>query len=416
MNLLHYPLKRGNSTARSNEQKNSRTNELLSTFSLCYDGKKLGNKFSAQRRWITDIYEKSLPAIDQKRDFLHNLAQVADFFHTAWYMEDVEQTHHIKSIEKHPEGKFALFLIQYLKDANSKLSVPILARFYSQSIEQESIDDFVKTAKACAAFFTLWRSARSTSGLDEIYRKFFRGSNKNDPVNVDRHSWRDHSKPISPQNIKQYFLEVLKHNKIYEKDAWITESEPFLLYNTAPQKICRFVLFVAGHDRVLDKSNPGLTTQGNRGTFSLLDLDRWKATDFKSIEHVAPQNPPSEHDWDPNIYSENRVDKIGNLILLPIDINQYLNNKGWGVKFLHYSHLGVRENKKIEELKKDADKKGIVLSQRATKSLSKANYNCTIEPILELGIGGSWDAKLIDERTQQIKDIAWETLMSWLKI
>ncbi len=75
----------------SNEQKNRRTNDLLSAFALCYDGEKLGNKFSAQRRWMTHIYEKSLQTIDEKRKFLGNLAQVANFFHVVWYMEDVEK-------------------------------------------------------------------------------------------------------------------------------------------------------------------------------------------------------------------------------------------------------------------------------------------------------------------------------------
>ena len=37
----------------TNEQKNRRTNELLGTFALSYEGKKLGNKFSEQRRWLT---------------------------------------------------------------------------------------------------------------------------------------------------------------------------------------------------------------------------------------------------------------------------------------------------------------------------------------------------------------------------
>ena len=49
----------------TNEQKNRRTNDLLGTFALCYEGRKLGNKFSEQRRWMTRIYEKQLPTIDE---------------------------------------------------------------------------------------------------------------------------------------------------------------------------------------------------------------------------------------------------------------------------------------------------------------------------------------------------------------
>lgn len=396
----------------SNEQKNRRTNELLRAFALCYEGEKLGNKFSIQRRWMTNIYEKSLPSIGQKRDFLHNLAQVADFFYAAWYMEEVVKPYHIKGLENHAEGEFASFLIQYLKDANSQLSAPILARFYSQGLEQGCMDEFVEAAKACAAFFTLWRSASSTSGLDEIYRKFFRGSDG--PVKVDKHSWIADSEQISSNSLKQYFWEVLAHKEINTKEAWLTASERGLLY-TEVQKICCFVLFLAGHDRVADNNKPGLTALGNKGVCSLLELSRWKAKDHKSLEHVAPQNPPNKHSWDKTIYSENKVHQIGNLILLPTDINKLVDNKNWAVKFLHYGHVGSRNKEEIEKLENEAKNRGINLSNKAIKILSEAKYNCAVEPILTLGIEGSWDVGLIDQRTQQIKKIAWKTLTSWLK-
>ena len=392
-------------TAGSNEQKNSRTNDLLGTFALCYDGEKLGNKFSAQKRWMTNIFEKNLQLIGEKREFLNYLAQVANFFRVAWYMEDG-----LKGLENHDEGELAWFLVQYLKDANSRLSAPILARFYSQGIEKESMDDFVEAVKACAAFFTLWRSARTTSGLADIYRKFFMGTEA--PVKVDKHSWTSHPESISSKKIKQYFFDILKHYKIHKKDVWLDESEHMLLYNTAPQTVCRFVLFVAGHNRVPDDSQLGLTTQGRPGTCPILDLESWKSPACKSIEHVAPQNPREENDWQIN---ENKVNKMGNLILLPKDINQYVTNKGWAAKFIHYSHLGVRESERVEELKNEADKRSITLSESAKKTLSDVEYNCTIEPIIKIGIEGSWDDDLIDKRTNQIKEIAWDTLMPWLE-
>ncbi len=274
------------------------------------------------------------------------------------------------------------------------------------------MDEFVEAAKACAAFFSLWRSASSTSGLDEIYRKFFRGSEA--PVKVDKHSWKAHPEPISSNSLKQYFLEVLIEKEIKEKEAWVTASEQFLLY-TELKNICRFVLFLAGHDRVADDDKPGLTAPGNKGVCSLLELGRWKAKDHKSLEHVAPQNPPGGHSWDTKIYSENKVNEIGNLILLPTDINKLVDNKNWSVKFLHYSHVGGRNREEIEKLEDEARKQGIKLSKKAITSLSESKYNCAVEPILTLDKEGQWNADLIDQRTQQIKDIAWETLMSWLK-
>lgn len=397
----------------TNEQKNLRTNELLGTFALCYEGKKLGNKFSVQRRWMTRIYEKQLPTIDEKRQFLGKLSWTANFFYKAWYMEETTKPYRINGLEEHPNGELASLLLQYLKDANSKLSASILTRFYSQALEEQaSFDEFVEAAKACAAFFTLWRSANSTSGLDDIYRKYFKGSAV--PVSVDEHNWNGHPTPILAKDLKQYFSEILKHKGIGEKEAWIKASERFLLY-TELKAICRFVLFIAGHDRVADSDNSGLTAQGKIGACPLLSLERWASKDHKSLEHVAPQNPPDYHSWDAAIYTGNGVHEIGNLILLPIDINRFVDNKGWPVKFLHYCHVGVRKQDEIEKLADEAKKKGVVLSQKAIKVLSATKYNCAIEPILNIGEKGPWDISIIDKRTRQIKEIAWETLTSWLK-
>lgn len=396
----------------SNEQKNRRTNELLSAFALCYEGEKLGNKFSGQRRWITRHYEKGLPTIEEKRQFLCNLSQVATFFYAGWYMEGADTPQRIKGLEDHPNSEFASFLVQYLKDANSKLSAPILARYFSQIPDGETAaEEFVEAAKACAAFFTLYRTANSTSGLDDIYRRFFRGSSS--LIKVDKHSWKAHPKPISAQNLKRYFGDVLNHSGIAKREDWIKASERFLLF-TEVKVICRFVLFIAGHDRVPDNKNPGLTVPGKAGVCPLLSISRWTAKDHKSLEHVAPQGPPSSHGWDRTIYSENKVHEIGNLVLLPTDINKFVDNKDWAVKFLHYAHVGGRRKEEIEELSEEAAKRGVVLSKKALKVLSNAKYSCALESILTLGASGLWDSGMIDCRTHQIKEIAWDVLMSWL--
>lgn len=400
-------------TTTSNEQKGRRTNELLGTFALCYEGEKLGNKFSAQRRWMTRTYEKTLPTIGEKRVFLRNIGRVASFYHAAWYMEDVDKEHHIKGLESHPDGEFSSLLVQYLKDANSALSAPVLARFYGQVLEEpQAAGEFVEAAKACAAFFTLWRSANSTSGLDDVYRRFFKGSDA--PVKVDGHSWKTHPKPMAAKVLKQYFLDVLTQKGLHEKEAWIAASERFLLY-TEVKAICRFVLFIAGHDRVPDTANPGLLSAGNKSVCPLLTLGRWTSKDHKSLEHVAPQRAPDKHTWDPAIYSGNKVHDIGNLILLPTDINKFVDNKDWAVKFLHYGHVGGRKADEIEKLGEDAKEAGVVLSKKAIKALSATKYSCAVEPLLALGIKGPWDAAMIDRRTRQIKEVTFDVLLPWLK-
>jgi len=394
----------------SNEQKNKRTNELLNAFALCYEGNKLGNKFSTQRRWITDIYENNLRNLDKKREFLHRLADVGKFFHLAWYMED--NPNYITGLEEHKEGELASFLVRYLKTANSKLSAPILARYYSQALEDEEyMGEFVEAVKSCAAFFTLWRSAQSTTVLDSIYREFFKIDDVS--VRVDQNNWPQ-PKKISSKSLKSYFLRVLKRYDIDEKSMWINESKRFLLY-TEVKVICRFVLFLAGHDRVEDQARPGLTVPGKVGVCPLLNLEQWVSKNYKSLEHIAPQNPPENHRWDENIYAENKRHEIGNLLLLRTEVNRIADNKNWTEKFLYYSHVGRRKNEEIKKLREEAKREGVKLSQKAIKELSTTPYTCVVAPILTLGKKGSWDAGMIDRRTQQIKEITWEKLMSWLE-
>ena len=294
----------------------------------------------------------------------------------------------------------------------SKLSAPILARFYSEALANSaSVGEFVEAAKACAAFFTLWRTARTTSGLDDVYRRFFKGSEE--PVLIDGQSWAERPGSISARCLKRYLLDVLEHKGIGGRDAWMVASERFLLY-TEVKAVCRFVLFVAGHDRIADDDEPGLTKGGNVRVCPLLELRQWRSTAFRSLEHVAPQRRQVGHDGDDEIYNGDRVDEPGNLLLLPTDINQYADNKQWAVKYLYYSHVGERAQDKIDELRALARDRGYNLGAKTISVLSASEYNCVVEPVVGLGIDGEWNAELIDRRTRQMKEIVWDTLMSWL--
>ena len=408
--------------ADSNEKKSHRTNELLAAFTLCYNGDACGNKFSAQSSWLKYHYGRQLNSnLKEKQDFLRKLAQIATFFYAVWHMEDDYIPHRIellKDLDDEEEGKkVAPFLVQYLKDANSKLSAPIMGRFYSQAREderKESAIEFVKAAKACAAFFTLWRSAKSTAGLDDIYRKFWRKRKSTDPSDVSAQNWMMHPGPVTSRDLRRYFRDVLKRSGLESKEQWKSESKRFLLY-TEVQKVCRFVLFIAGHDRVEDSKQPGLVKEGTPGTCSLWNLETWRGRDHKTLEHIAPQRPPDGHKWDKKIYApDGNVHEIGNLLLLPMAINSAASNKEWAVKFLHYSHVGKSGRDEIRELRAQAEAEGVVLNKRAIKEFRRVKYNRAVTPILTLGKQRKWDAKMINGRTDQIKEIVWETLMSWL--
>jgi len=102
-------------------------------------------------------------------------------------------------------------------------------------------------------------------------------------------------------------------------------------------------------------------------------------------------------------------------MLLPLEVNKFVDNKDWAVKYLHYCHVGKPNERELRDLRNSANKKGIVLSKKATDELSKIDYNRSVDPVLSVREAGAWDAELIANRTQQIKELTWETLSSWLR-
>lgn len=401
-------------TTTNNQEKTRRSNELLRAFALSYEAKKLGNRFSAQRCWLKAAYITDLRSLNERRGFLHKLAQAADFFRVAWYMEEYRDSNRILGLEDHVEGKLCSFLVQYVRAANAGLVAPILARFYSQYMMENNAnpEEFIKAVKACAAFFSLWRSAHSTAGLDEYYRRFFKGANA--PVVVNNHGWKFHSE-IQSSDLKKYFASVLEYNGIARMDSWVAKSEPFLLY-TKLKTVCRFMLFLGGHNRCANANEPGLTKETGENVCELLELNVWKNRDYRSLEHVAPQKPSNFDDWDHAIYAENRVNSLGNLLLLPQDINKDVGNGSWKHKYFHYLYVGRPEQEEIARIREDAKKNDVGINSKVAKRLSECNFNCTVAPIVQLGIDGPWDASMIDSRTRQLKEIVWNRLASWLDI
>ena len=401
---------------KTNEQKNKRTNDLLSAFALRFEGHKLSNKFSEQRKWLTEVYEDKLPTYDNKLQGLGMLANTADFYYYSWYMDDDSKSDYVEKLGEHKDKALASLLIQYLRNANSRLSAPILSHYFRNVDEdQGNIDEFVQSVKACAAFFTLWRSAVfSTSGLDDIYRSYFKNyfnqAKKSNNKNIVQF------KPGTAMNLRSHFLDALKNKGIEEKGKWITVAKKNLLY-TELKTVCRFMLFLAGHDRKRSDSvdMKGLSEEGINGICPLLTLNAWKSYNNKSIEHVAPQKPPEGHAWDKTIYTSEIQHQVGNLILLPSTLNNFAGNNEWAVKFVYYSLVGNANNETYDILKKELEEKEIKLSKRAINNLiNTIVYSCSVAPILSLEDNGKWNAAFINKRTDQILNIAGDKLFNWL--
>jgi hypothetical protein len=113
-------------------------------------------------------------------------------------------------------------------------------------------------------------------------------------------------------------------------------------YETSPE-LCRYVLWLY-EEYLADKHGPGATVDPH---------DRaaiWKMRASDSIEHVFPQNPSGELGWKGKMHREGQsaepvaqhVGRIGNLVLLPIVLNQAAKTKPFRDKRVIYAAHKLR--------------------------------------------------------------------------
>jgi Protein of unknown function DUF262/Protein of unknown function (DUF1524) len=395
------------SPLRSASSKTKRTNEYLNLFALAYDGKKLSKQFSAQRKWLVDVYTE-YEHISDREEFIRQMGDTATYCSKLIYYPKKENLpKSLPEIDGVPEAdrQQAILCILYLQDANHRMANTILSRFYSlvHHNEPNADKEFALACKAVAAFFTLWRSALTNTGLDDVYRVLLR----------DKISWKQGNSALTVDALKIELMNELSKRGVGTNDEWKKKALHYLKYNNAKQ-VCRFALFVAAHDTIPDPTEPGLMKISRPGSYSYLEPSKWLTEDFKSIEHIAPQKPETSADWDVALYENGESEQIGNLTLLPIEINSSASNKGWIEKYIYYQYLAETDPDKLSVLSQEADKYGIKLNTNTIKLLQNTSYKHHIEPIVHLGANSKWDKAFVEKRTERICDILWRRMYEWL--
>ena len=393
------------SSRTSASAKNKLTNDFLTLVALTNNGSKLSKQFSTQRRWLNSGYE-DCSSLDKKEEFTRRIGDLALFW-TRVIELDPLKTPCISGVEAVPEKnrKIATTCVLYLQKANHKMANTVLSRFYAQILrgKQGADREFISACKIVAAFYTLWRSALSNAGLDEVYRKLLR----------EHISCEKGDAQLTTQFLSGYFKDVLVDRGIGTKHDWLNKSKDFLRYDEAGI-VCRFALFVTSEDTVPDPSNLGLITDGTTGsTPSYLTPERWVSEELKSLEHVAPQKPEYRPNWDSLLYEEEDYQRVGNLTLLPTPINSSLSNRGWVEKFIYYQHLAETNQSRLTQLASEAQAYGVTLQPQTVALLSSTPSKHHIVPIVQLGTTGVWNKDFVDRRSECICGILWERLHQW---
>ena len=386
------------SDATTAQQKNKRTNDFLTSFFVAYDGRTMSTHFSYQRKVLDSVY-KSLKSFDEKEVFIREMGNYADFYQK-WIRYDGKDRAFFPNLGSSVDSDLASMLILFLKASNHKMAITMLGSMYYSVIEQspDSVDSFIDIVKAVAGYYFLWRSTYPNTGLDTTYRDFFK---KHNTITVDC--------------VKTYMKEVLKNKEIDTLESWKNRAKAYLKYDYTGRDLVRLALLITSHDTIPDETNRGLIKIGKTGCCNYLSLEKWLSSDLKTIEHIAPQTSKNSM-WDEALYDSNiePYQSLGNLTLLPQDLNSSAGNKSWEEKLLYYQSVAEKDPDNIAKIEQKATAYGIKFNEDTIQLLKECHYNQHLSSISSLTAEDNWNKDLVDRRTSIMLDIIWNRVSKWL--
>jgi hypothetical protein len=262
---------------------------------------------------------------------------------------------------------------------------------------------------AVSAFYFLWRSAKSNSGLDDVYRKLLKSGDVENGMVALAATYGPGN--LSIDNLKLFLVNSL--GDLSDQAQWLHRATQNLRYDRA-KPMCKFALFLSAHDTIPDTSSAGMMKLGSPSTRQMIDPRMWSSPDFKTIEHIAPEK--GQATWDADLYENDRYQAIGNLTLLPGDVNSSAGKSAWQVKSVYYRHLAEKDPQQLQSLADEAKKLGVVLQPHTLDLLKNSSYSHHMESIVNVPSTEKWDRALVDKRTSRICELSWYRVASWLDL
>lgn len=387
------------SAPNSAVQKTKRTNDFLVSFFVAFNGEKVPTHFSGERRALVEGYN-SITTSEEKEQFIKKMGDYADFY-DRWLAFDASTIFKINEFNE--EADLASLLIAFLKDSNHRMAITTLATAYQDVLDGKigASQPFIDTVKATAAFYFLWRSVLPNNGLDVAYRDYFGKCFETKTA-------------FSVKGLKAHLQKTLDAKGI-KKDIWIRNAAMNIKYDKNTD-FTKLALLIASTDTIPDTVVRGSIKKGKPGTFDYLKVKYWTSEDLKTIEHIAPQTNVGI--WDSALYDPATmyVHSLGNLTLLPVDINSSVGNKEWKEKLLYYKSVAEDDPAVLAGIENTAKSIGVTLSKDTVKLLQDCKYSHHIKPISSLDYFDSWKADLVKTRTEAMLNVIWDRLTDWLAI
>ena len=399
-------------------QKQKLTRDAITNSVLLTAGEKLGHETSDQRAKLRSHFDKAVAKGEtEARAYVKNIRNVI-IFRDAYWQSDYE-----KLAQFHPaiylkEIKFLMAIINGLK---THLALPILQRYWTPDIKQKDQLEFLAVARAVVAFLLLRRGfTGSTAGIDSEFRKLMSIDLNSDPsmpaaylkTGIDKQFRRP-----SSMELRSGLLDRLRKgtHKFSKKENWVKKASLNPLYDQSG------VLCKALHLFAADQSKPDHNELGHwlrKGIKSSSDLCRadyatWIHETVKTVEHIAPKVPKNTKDWDQEIYNTpGLIHCLGNLTLLPTNMNTRISNTGWQRKSKFFAAIACEKDAEQKLLFEEAKADGIEFKKEFLDIIEKGEHLPLVVPVSQLK---SWDSNQIKLRAENIASLAYDKLFPWLK-
>ncbi len=399
---------------QSANQKQKETKELIVNFALYMEGIKQPEHLAAQRNFLRTTYDKSAAVSPpMARRFVSLLADMAEFRWYYWSNKSIGELglfHPDDSLEQ------VKFLVSFIRQTQSKLVLPILARYWSPNIKNQGDGDFLSALKAVSAFLILRRAASGgTAGIDSDFRSIMAARNGSSKRYGLCAGVEKENQLLSIDQLKSALKKILADGdfKIEEKDRWVDQVVDNPIYRQA-RTVARIMLLAAGHQSVPSKvagcwERDGVKVSTHVNNF--LNSATWHSELYETVEHVAPETEP-QSGWDSEIYRNVILrHSLGNLVLLPKKENGAIGNDSWKKKKLFYSALTESTSDKQQRRIQDANNIGMKFSNYTVDLLKKGERLVLLQPLRDVK---EWNTEVIRARARNTAELTWDYFWPWL--
>ena len=384
------------------DKRQKETKDLLVTFALYLEGHRLPLNLASQRTYLRSKFDKALDS-NLKRQMVQSLADIAEFRQTYWNRESIRN---LDSTYHNDTSDWLKLCCMFISEMKTSLALPIMARYWEEYKKDITSDAFVDVVKSLTAFLVLRRSITGTTGgIDTDFKKMM--------IKLCKDLDDSNLLPCL-DDLKKMLREYLEtgRTKLENREDWVSRVCEMPLANHS-RPLCRFLLFAASDNAMMDQENPGLLTREKvirSDQLAFLNFSKWQDDKYATVEHVAPVSESSG--WDEEIYNKPHTrHTIGNIILLPQKENSSVGNASWAKKKLFYRALvaktEVERNKQFEQGKKA----GFTFKKKTTDLLKEQGRLDMLDPIANVT---EWTESIIQKRSKNILELAWDVITPWL--